>query len=44
MQKCKHDKCHCEGSDVRQDGYCSDACSQGQVSGSGCACGHPPCK
>lgn len=44
MQKCKHDKCHCEGAEVRTDGYCSDSCSRGEVNGSKCACGHPACQ
>lgn len=42
--ECKHGECHCKGSDVQSDGYCSDACRSGQTSNGSCACGHPDCK
>ena len=42
-QKCKHDACHCSGSEIRGDGYCSDSCRDGKMSGGKCGCGHPEC-
>lgn len=42
---CKHDKCHCHGSDVQQDGYCSETCRSGTTNAAGnCDCGHSDCK
>jgi hypothetical protein len=41
--KCKHEECRCTGAEVREDGYCSDACREGKMDGGRCACGHPHC-
>jgi hypothetical protein len=42
---CKHDKCHCHGEEVLQDGYCSANCRRGEMNDEGkCACGHPDCQ
>lgn len=40
---CKHDKCRCQGTDVKQDGYCSENCRKG-TSTNQCNCGHAGCK
>jgi hypothetical protein len=42
--KCQHKGCNCSGSDVRPDGYCSDACKQQKMAGGQCTCGHSKCK
>ena len=43
--KCNHDKCHCSGSDVQKDGFCSENCRTGTSSADGkCNCGHADCK
>lgn len=43
--KCAHSECHCKGSEVRSDGYCSDACRDSRMNADGhCACGHPDCR
>ena len=43
--KCKHPQCHCDGGEIRRDGYCSDNCQNGRTEQNGkCECGHPPCK
>ena len=42
--KCKHEACHCSGTELKTDGYCSDSCREGKMSGEKCACGHPDCK
>ena len=43
--KCGHEACHCNGTDVKADGYCSPACREGQAGTDGrCACGHPDCR
>lgn len=43
-QKCKHGGCHCKGSEVGANGYCSDACSRGEMKEGKCSCGHPDCR
>lgn len=42
--KCGHQACHCKGSEVRADGYCSDACKPGGMKAEKCGCGHPGCQ
>jgi len=44
-QKCAHEGCHCKGSEIRSDGYCSDACRDSATGAAGrCTCGHPSCR
>lgn len=43
--KCGHEKCHCNGTDLKGDGYCSPSCREGRTGADGrCACGHPDCR
>lgn len=44
QQKCKHAQCHCTGSEVQKNGYCSDSCQQGKMQGGKCGCGHKACR
>lgn len=42
---CKHEKCNCQGTDVQQDGYCSENCRKSGASHSDkCECGHADCQ
>ena len=43
IKKCAHANCLCSGNEVRQDGYCSDACKQGKEKNGHCACGDSAC-
>lgn len=42
--ECKHEGCDCSGSDVQQDGFCSEFCrKQEQAATDRCQCGHASC-
>ena len=42
--KCNHEPCHCNGTDVEGDGYCSQSCREGRTGADArCTCGHPEC-
>jgi hypothetical protein len=43
-QNCKHEACHCNGADVGNNGFCSDACQRGEMAAGKCACGHADCQ
>ena len=43
-KKCQQKACHCSGTEVRADGYCSDSCKKGTMGGGKCSCAHAKCK